>query len=386
MAKDNMLYQNLLVLCSKLRKSGFDKYADNLEQKLAAFKLAETSLYNVIDETGEDLINEAHPKGDVKLFDAKDNHGDVETILSQHEKIVDVVSTDPKKKVNKTASFKTSNAYTINDALQQARGDISASFEDFKTAHSALLKSAREHREFLNIERFRFKGQTLSIGPNITDILNRWTYNLNKIFNQLSNAVEKFKSAEGVAADISDILAFIKLYNNKIESNKKYLNSSSYEMISTQINNLQSTCIESIKIIENFQITTQTISPEDYLNEIKKVKFNVEKQISNLSKYDTEFADIENKLPSNEKDALSYISKIRNDLNKKLNSYINTNEIIKNLLSNKVELLRFNKLKFKELFGFDRAEELEKQYNDVNSRFLSILNNIKKSWFEEGEV
>jgi hypothetical protein len=58
---------------------------------------ANTHLYRAHDEDGEDLINAAHPDGDVNMGDGE--HGDVETILSQHKKIVDVVEKMPAGKL-----------------------------------------------------------------------------------------------------------------------------------------------------------------------------------------------------------------------------------------------------------------------------------------------
>jgi hypothetical protein len=96
----------ILKLCSNLRAEGFAKYADNLEEKFINLKAAQTTkaagklhLYNTHNETGEDLLNEAHPEGDVKMGDATDNNGVVETLVSKHKKIVDLISKEPTGKV-----------------------------------------------------------------------------------------------------------------------------------------------------------------------------------------------------------------------------------------------------------------------------------------------
>ncbi len=89
-ARDPGLNEKILSLCSKLRLGGFEKQADSLEGKFLAFKQADVHLYRVHDEDGEDLVNAAHPDGDVKVEDAEKGLGDVETIVSQHKKNVDV--------------------------------------------------------------------------------------------------------------------------------------------------------------------------------------------------------------------------------------------------------------------------------------------------------
>lgn len=91
------LDETILKLCQKLHTEGFGKYADELEKKFLQYKAAETHLYRAHDEDGEDLVERAHPDGDVNMGDGE--HGDVETIVSQHKKIVDVIQKDPKGKL-----------------------------------------------------------------------------------------------------------------------------------------------------------------------------------------------------------------------------------------------------------------------------------------------
>lgn len=91
------LTENVMKLCSGLRASGLDKYADEVEIKFLAYKQA-NSLYNVHNEEGKDLIDAAHPKGGHKM---KDLAGDVlvETILENRLKILNVVNKKPTGKL-----------------------------------------------------------------------------------------------------------------------------------------------------------------------------------------------------------------------------------------------------------------------------------------------
>lgn len=98
--------EKLLTLTSKLRSSGFSTYASSLESKFLTLKKAAAQdsdlLYRAHTETGEDLIEFAHPDGDTEMAPASDHLGDVETQLSQHKKILEVIQKDPsKKKVSK---------------------------------------------------------------------------------------------------------------------------------------------------------------------------------------------------------------------------------------------------------------------------------------------
>ena len=82
------LNDKILKLCNKLRNSGFEIYADDLEKNFLTYKLSSQQLYNVSKETGEDVINEAHPDGSKKIIeDATADMGVIETTIDQKNKI-----------------------------------------------------------------------------------------------------------------------------------------------------------------------------------------------------------------------------------------------------------------------------------------------------------
>lgn len=96
------LSANLIKLCSALRESGYTDYASELENNFINYKRAEVHLYNVHNETGDDIIDQAHPDGSAKI---KGIEGDnvVETISDVKKKILDMVA---KKPVGKLAAIK----------------------------------------------------------------------------------------------------------------------------------------------------------------------------------------------------------------------------------------------------------------------------------------
>ena len=104
------LTENLIKLCSGLREEGFDKYANELESTFMMFKQAQT-LYETSKETGEDLVDMAHPKGSHTLEGVS---GDAvfETIIDQQLKDI--------KMVEKKPTGKLSNAKEIIDAVKYA--------------------------------------------------------------------------------------------------------------------------------------------------------------------------------------------------------------------------------------------------------------------------
>lgn len=93
------LMQNVLTLCAGLKEAGMNSYAKDLEIKFLNYKEA-TSLYETSKETGDDLVDQAHPKGSYEVADVE---GDalVETILDQHLKMINMVN---KKLTGKVSS------------------------------------------------------------------------------------------------------------------------------------------------------------------------------------------------------------------------------------------------------------------------------------------
>lgn len=99
------LMNNILKLCAGLRSKGFDKYADDLEVKLLNYKQAQT-MYETSKETGEDLIQAAHPKGSHKLENVDSKEATVEDILDVHLKMTEVVGKRPTGKLSTAAGIK----------------------------------------------------------------------------------------------------------------------------------------------------------------------------------------------------------------------------------------------------------------------------------------
>lgn len=91
------LLSNLLTLSEGLREAGFDKYADELEKNALVYKQAQT-LYETFKETGDDLIDAAHPDGGHKL-DVNNDKAVFHTILEKHLKNIEVVNKKPTGKL-----------------------------------------------------------------------------------------------------------------------------------------------------------------------------------------------------------------------------------------------------------------------------------------------
>lgn len=98
--ESSFLIDNLFVLCEKLRANGFHSYAKDLEGKFLLMKIAANKSYEINNETGKDVIENAHQDGSIKLDKKWSDDGIVETILDQHKKVLDVVKKMPKGKLS----------------------------------------------------------------------------------------------------------------------------------------------------------------------------------------------------------------------------------------------------------------------------------------------
>lgn len=118
----NDLDNDILKLAEGLRSKGFEKDAEALEAKFVLYKEAGTHLYRAIDEDGDDLIDFAHPDGEVRVGDSE--HGVVETLLTGHKKMLDVVNKAPTGKFAKAA----------NELVEDVGGILGIKEAQFETA------------------------------------------------------------------------------------------------------------------------------------------------------------------------------------------------------------------------------------------------------------
>ena len=101
------LHEDMLTLVAGLRAKGFHREAEALEDKVNMRKMAETHLYRAFDEDGDDLLDFAHPDGDVEVAPSASGLGKVWTEQSAKKEILRVVQKQPTGKyaaVKKTAN------------------------------------------------------------------------------------------------------------------------------------------------------------------------------------------------------------------------------------------------------------------------------------------
>lgn len=144
------LTENILKLCSGLRMHGMNKYAEELEGNLLNYKKAQ-NLYDVTKETGEDVVEFAHPKGSHKLEDVDSSEAVFEDILDRHEKIKKVVDKKPTGKLETSAQV--INAVLIalgeEEVTEQERENLA---KQFASAAKQAIDNAKATNNKINID------------------------------------------------------------------------------------------------------------------------------------------------------------------------------------------------------------------------------------------
>jgi len=141
------LVENILKLSAGLREQGFVRHAEDLERKFLVYKEAE-SLYETSKETGEDVVNQAHPDGSPSL-EGVEGDAVVETIVDAKKKIEEIVNKKPTGKL--TTAKDILNAVKMVFADEIAPTKTSFSFVSkylLSNLNSALnlIKSSEDNR------------------------------------------------------------------------------------------------------------------------------------------------------------------------------------------------------------------------------------------------
>lgn len=184
----NNLTENIVKLCDHLRKNGFESYASELEYKFLNYKTAAT-LYETSKETGEDLIDMAHPKGSHKL-EGVPGDSTIETVVDRQKAILNTV--------NKNPTGKLSNAKDIINAVKIVLAEDS-------------VKLSNDQRIFYS-KKFLYK--TIDLFNNLSEYLKK-RGDIPKAGSILNSLKDKFDRAvhiseitldnDGVIAQINKI-------------------------------------------------------------------------------------------------------------------------------------------------------------------------------------
>lgn len=144
----NNFTSNILNLCAGLRASNFHKQADELESKFMIYKKSQT-LYEAFKETGEDLVDLAHPKGSHKLEGV--DGGDltvIETIVDQHLKTLKMIDKMPTGKLASSRDILNAVKIVLGQTIAEQLDPLRK--ENAITELSYILGHLDQAKEILN--------------------------------------------------------------------------------------------------------------------------------------------------------------------------------------------------------------------------------------------
>lgn len=144
---DNFI-DNIMKLCNGLRANGLSKYANELEEKFMVYKRAE-HLYETSKETGDDVINSAHPSGSHKL-EGVDGDSVIETILEQQLKDIKMIEKTPTGKLSTSSEI----IKSVKKCLGQERVGVSEPAEGTVTSQN-LLVDVNQQKQYLNNQKIK---------------------------------------------------------------------------------------------------------------------------------------------------------------------------------------------------------------------------------------
>lgn len=206
--KELTVSEKILSLCVKLRSEGFEKQAENLENKFLLYKAATTHLYRVFDEDGEDLINAAHPDGEVKVEDAQDGHGIVETVVTEHNKLLDKVNKTPTGKLASLSKYVEQCKIVLAAERQGWGAWFAAGLFNPVVQFAALYKVIKYYSNIIQETAEDFQEQ-------ITQMLsNKIVINNEKMAHELNNC-------SYYLSKIIDNIAQFEAYETSPDNNKK---------------------------------------------------------------------------------------------------------------------------------------------------------------------
>jgi hypothetical protein len=219
----------LVSLANDLEEMGEGEMAVAVDKQTKVYKEAADKLYDVTGETGEDLINQAHPGGGPTLVPAAEEGGKVETIVEEHKKVVDKATKQPTGKYAEVVSKLVATANKLEDEGEtEAAKIVDKTIEKLRLAvlpfvnRGSAIEAAgsedkaasvkKEAQKSMDLEVFKAKW-TARLGALINDSVNVASY----IDSWGSESAQARKFMKEVKADMSTLSELIE----EIDSNTK---------------------------------------------------------------------------------------------------------------------------------------------------------------------
>lgn len=314
--RSNAIISELIKLANDLDDMGEVEASVAVDKQILSYKTATMKLYDVMGETGEQLIGGAHDKSPV-IAPAKEEGGKVENIVEQQKKDLEVAKKDPTGKYAETIlnliavankldeEGDAEAAKMVDKTIADMQAALTRPFVNRNIANKAasskdskaLVKIAIQNPETIIKEIFNYLNEA---EPIDSDVKQKTTFNLNKnnILKALQPFVSRLDSIPFDKDDVKILTEYIAVLNKLIvslNSIKQNLSNIHYlvggrwipnktleleDSISVSINNAK----ERIKAISEFGKKTQTKqeTQTDGQDKISKVYFD--RYIATLNK------------------------------------------------------------------------------------------------------
>jgi len=348
--------QNLLKLCSGLRSAGFNKQADDLEIKYLTFKSAGADVYNTSKETGEDLVDQAHPKGSAKVSDVSGD-ATVETIVDQKAIIEKIVGKNPTGKLAGKDILNAVKMVFADDNSANLLSEIQSNVRIFrsiveKTVNSGNIMMASNLLDNLN---------TLLSNPIKDNLIRAKNY----VYGGPGTIEFRIKPGKifGMSKDSWERISSF------FDSGKKYIDAAIDAR--TQLNSIESAKLLSKDNVPNAELQKNVIVPQ-----VNNTPAKNEVKTPPVTSVETQKITKEKQSPVIEKiyNAIDVADKYLNHLNSAGfddDDKLKGGEVLNDIKSKLTQAAQtFDNLQ-------DEALVTQKLQTEVNR-----LNNFKKNWFE----
>ena len=203
------LSHDIVKLCSELRRSGLHKHADDIEGNFVNYKRAQT-LYEAFKETGEDVVDMAHPEGG-HVFEDVEGKPEVMTIVERQQAALKMLKKEPTGKLSNAQALRALKlvfAATTAIAVTEADRNEYAINKFIKLAIPAIDKAiyqADKLRDLLVRSGFHWYGTYSKIKENTKNILNNAKKHIQALTTsnitdlELTVIIEKLNKASEVA-------------------------------------------------------------------------------------------------------------------------------------------------------------------------------------------
>lgn len=199
------VYNELSKLANELSDMGEKRVANAVKQQQVKYKKAAEKLYDIMGETGEQLVQKVHPQGGKTLFDVENEGGKVETIIEQNEKMLNVFNKQPTGKyaevlmklIKKANQLEDEGNYKVAKVIDET---IKEMYEAFPFVSRSFISEAINSEDLNASIKLANKQQFVDLIPVWDNIIYKmW----NPLYHEIIETNPTIFNATGVESKIA---------------------------------------------------------------------------------------------------------------------------------------------------------------------------------------